>query len=301
VRVVNAEYVQFHPTTLSVRGAPNLLISEAVRGEGGVLVTPDGEEFMRRYNPEWRDLAPRDVVSRAIHTEMVTHGYECVYLDIASKRPAQFLREHFPQMIASCSQFGIDATSEPIPVVPAAHYFCGGILVDEWGKTDFDGLYAIGEVSCTGLHGANRLASTSLLEGLVWGDRAAQDISVKRREPIENARVPSWVHAEAEGEPDPALIEGDMTTIRNVMWHYVGLVRTAERLARAERELRHLWHEIEGFYRTARLNDSLIGLRNAVQVARVVTWAATRNPISQGAHYRADSVKTPALQTLSVE
>lgn len=287
-RVVNAEYIQFHPTTLSVRGAPNLLISEAVRGEGGVLLTPQWQPFMARYDSEWKDLAPRDVVARAIHIEMLEHGYDHVYLDIASKRPASFIRDHFPQMVATCEKFGIDATREPIPVVPAAHYFCGGVLVNEWGQTDFDGLYAVGEVSCTGLHGANRLASTSLLEGLVWGDRAARHILERRRDPIENARVPNWVHAQTPNEPDPALIEGDMTTIRNVMWHYVGLIRTAERLARAERELRHLWHEIEGFYRSARLNDALIGLRNAVQVARVVTWAASRNPVSRGAHYRAD-------------
>jgi L-aspartate oxidase len=288
VRVVNMEYIQFHPTTLSVRGAPNHLISEAVRGEGGVLLTPKGEPFMHRYDAEWKDLAPRDVVSRAIHMEMLEHGYEHVYLDIASKRSAAFIRDHFPQMVETCAQYELDATSQPIPVVPAAHYFCGGVLVDEWGQTDFDGLYAIGEVSCTGLHGANRLASTSLLEGLVWGDRAAQHIAQRPRTPIENARVPSWVYAQSPVEPDPALIEGDMNTIRNVMWHYVGLVRTADRLARAERELRHLWHEIEDFYQLAHLNDALIGLRNAVQVARTVAWAASRNPVSRGTHYRAD-------------
>ena len=296
VRIVNMEYVQFHPTTLSVRGAPNWLISEAVRGEGGVLLTPDGEPFMHRYSPEWKDLAPRDVVARAIHMEMLEHGYEHVYLDIASKRPASFIREHFPQITENCRQYGIDVTSEPIPVVPAAHYSCGGVLVDEWGRTNFDGLYAIGEVSCTGLQGANRLASTSLLEGLVWGDRAARDILEKPRDPIDDARVPGWV-ARGDSDPDPALIEGDMTTIRNIMWHYVGLVRTEERMARAQRELRHLWHEIEEFYRTTRLNDQLIGLRNAVQVARMVTYAAMRNNTSRGTHYRSDApAVTPPLE-----
>jgi L-aspartate oxidase len=288
-RVVNAEYVQFHPTTLSVRGAPNLLISEAVRGEGGMLLTPAGEPFMQRYAPEWKDLAPRDVVARAIHMEMIEHGYEHVYLDIASKHPAAFIRDRFPQIAANCARYGIDIASQPIPVVPAAHYFCGGVLVDEWGRTSLDALYAVGEVSCTGVHGANRLASTSLLEGLVWGDRAARDISANRRDPIDNARVPGWVYR-GDHEPDPALIEGDMTSIRNTMWHYVGLVRTADRLARAQHDLRHLWHEIEDFYRTTRLNDGLIGLRNAVQVARLVTFAAERSTSSRGTHYRADSV-----------
>jgi L-aspartate oxidase len=297
-RVVNAEYIQFHPTSLSVRGAPNLLISEAVRGEGGVLRTPDGEPFMARYSPEWKDLAPRDVVARAIHTEMLEHGYEHVYLDIASKRSPDFIRRHFPQMVESCARYGLDATCDLIPVVPAAHYFCGGVLVNDWGLTSLTDLYAVGEVSCTGLHGANRLASTSLLEGLVWGDRAARHILDHPREPVETARVPGWVYR-GETEPDPALIEVDMTTIKNVMWHYVGLVRTAERLARAERELRHLWHEIEEFYRSQWLNDSLIGLRNAVQVARIVTFSAQRNKVSRGAHYRADAPSPPIETEMS--
>jgi L-aspartate oxidase len=290
VRIVNMEYVQFHPTTLSVRGAPNFLISEAVRGEGGMLLTPDGEPFMARYAPEWKDLAPRDVVARAIHMEMLDRGYDHVYLDIASVHPASYIRDRFPQIVENCARYGIDVTAEPIPVVPAAHYQCGGVLVDSWGRTDFDGLYAIGEVSCTGLHGANRLASTSLLEALVWGDRSARHIAERRRDPIEDARVPGWVYR-GDHEPDPALIEGDMTTIRNIMWHYVGLVRTADRLARAQHDLRHLWHEIEDFYRTTRLNDQLIGLRNAVQVARMVAFAAMRNRHSRGAHYRADAAQ----------
>lgn len=297
-RVVNAEYIQFHPTTLSVRGAPNLLISEAVRGEGGILLTPEGEAFMERYSPEWKDLAPRDVVARAIHMEMLEHGYEHVYLDIGSKRSPEFIHQHFPQMVESCAQYGIDATKDLIPVVPAAHYFCGGVLVDDWGLTSLSDLYAVGEVSCTGLHGANRLASTSLLEGLVWGDRAARHILDNPREPVETARVPSWVYR-GDTEPDPALIEVDMTTIKNVMWHYVGLIRTAERLARAERELRHLWHEIEEFYRSQRLNDALIGLRNAMQVARIVTYSAQRNRVSRGAHYRADAPPEPIETEMS--
>jgi L-aspartate oxidase len=289
VRVANCEYVQFHPTSLSVRGAPNLLITEAVRGEGAVLLTPDGEPFMQRYAPELRELAPRDVVARAIHLEMLEHGYENVLLDIASKRPAAWIRERFPQVTENCLRWGVDPAIQPIPVVPAAHYFCGGVLVDEWGRTNFDGLYAVGEVSCTGLHGANRLASTSLLEGLVWGDRAARDILLhNHKQPIALERVPEWIYL-GDVTPDPALIEGDMTTVKNIMWHYVGLARTEERLARAERELRHLIHEVEGFYRRARLNDQLIGLRNAIQAARTITFSAMRNRASRGTHYRADA------------
>jgi L-aspartate oxidase len=288
-RVVNAEYIQFHPTSLSVRGASNLLISEAVRGEGAVLLTPKGEPFMQKYAPKWKELAPRDVVARAIHIELLENGYEYVHLDIASKHPASYIRERFPKLIATCTQYGIDPTSQPIPVVPAAHYSCGGVLVDVWGRTNLDGLYAVGEVSCTGVHGANRLASTSLLEGLVWGIRAAQSITNHQRTLlIASSRVPEWVYMGDE-EPDPALIEGDMTTIRNIMWHYVGLIRSEERLARADRELRRLFHEIEGFYRTARINDSLIGLRNAIQTARMVAVEALRNRTSRGSHYRVDA------------
>src|SRR5258708_18259177 len=288
VRIVNAEYVQFHPTALSVRNAPNLLLSEAIRGEGAVLLTPQGIPFMERYDPQWKDLAPRDVVARAIHHEMLEHGYEHVYLDIASKRPASFIRERFPQLIDTCAKYGIDPTRQPIPVVPAAHYFCGGVLVDEWGRTNCEALYAIGEVSCTGLHGANRLASTSLLKGTVWGDRLGRYIPDPPTDPIDLSQVPAWVYL-GNAEPDPALIEGDMTTIRNIMWHYVGLIRTQDRLDRADRELRHLFHEIENFYRTACLNDALIGLRNAIQAARIVLFFARRNPKSRGTHYRADA------------
>jgi L-aspartate oxidase len=296
-RVVNAEYVQFHPTTLSVRGAPNLLISEAVRGEGASLLTPAGEPFMHKYDPVWKELAPRDVVARAIHMEMLEQGYENVLLDIASKRSASYIRERFPQLIETTARYGIDPTSEPIPVVPAAHYFCGGVLVDDWGRTNFANLYAVGEVSCTGLHGANRLASTSLLEGLVWGDRAARDIEANRRDAIHFEHVPAWEYR-GDLDPDPALLEGDFSALKTLMWHYVGLVRTQERLARADRELRHLIHEVEAFYKSARLNDQLIGLRNAIQSARIVAFAAYRNRESRGTHYRADGDEAIAADVL---
>jgi len=294
-RIINAEYIQFHPTTLAVPGAEGFLISEAVRGEGGILLTPDGRPFMADYSLEWKDLAPRDVVSRAIHNQMETHGYSYVLLDIASRLPAERIRTRFPNIYATCQKVGIDITQELIPVVPAAHYFCGGVAVDEWGRTSIGNLYAIGEVGCTGLHGANRLASTSLLEGLVWGHRAAQHIAkTLERGAAEpgpsREQVPPWDESGLTAESDPALIQGDMQTIQNIMWHYVGLARSGDRLARAIRELRHLQNEIETFYRSTKLSDGLIGLRNAVEVALIVAQSAQHNRQSRGCHYREDSV-----------
>ena len=294
-RIINAEYIQFHPTALAVPGAEGFLISEAVRGEGGVLLTPEGRAFMADYSPEWKDLAPRDIVARAIHHQMETNGYSYVLLDIASNLAAETIRERFPNIYATCMNVGIDITSEPIPVVPAAHYFCGGVWVDEWGRSSIKNLYAVGEVSCTGLHGANRLASTSLLEGLVWGSRAARHIETSFKDtpsPFIPAgeKVPPWDENGLTAESDPALIQGDMQTIQNIMWHYVGLERNAERLSRAIRELRHLWNEIETFYHTTKLSDGLIGLRNAVEAALTVAQAARHNRQSRGCHFRQDEV-----------
>ena len=295
-RIANAEYIQFHPTALAIPGAEGFLISEAVRGEGGILLTPEGEPFMQRYAPKWKDLAPRDVVARAIHSEMEEKGYTHVLLDIASRMDADALRERFPSIYQTCLRAGMDITREPIPVVPAAHYFCGGVLVDLRGRSSIESLYAVGEVSCTGVHGANRLASTSLLEGLVWGENAARDIEARFREspplPIPLESIPPWDESGLTAEPDPALIQGDMQTIQNIMWHYVGLVRSGDRLSRAIRELRHLWNEIETFYRTTRLSDGLIGLRNAVESALVIANAARHNPRSRGAHFRIDAKET---------
>lgn len=294
-RITNAEYVQFHPTALAVPGAEGFLISEAVRGEGGVLLSPDGRAFMASYSPDWKDLAPRDVVARAIHHQMETHGYTHVLLDIATRMPGDAIRTRFPNIYHTCLQAGIDITREPIPVVPAAHYACGGVWVNEWGASTIENLYAVGEVSCTGLHGANRLASTSLLEGLVWGDRAARQIQERLGQVLQPkipslADVPRWDESGLVADADPALIQGDMQTIQNIMWHYVGLVRSADRLSRAIRELRHLWNEIETFYRTTRLSDGLIGLRNAVEVALIIAQAALHNRQSRGCHYRQDAV-----------
>ena len=294
-RIANAEYVQFHPTALAAPGAEGLLISEAVRGEGGVLLTPDLRPFMERYSPKWGDLAPRDVVARAIHHEMEANAYSYVLLDIASHMKAEAIRERFPFIYDQCLRVGLDVSTEPIPVVPAAHYFCGGVLVDEWARSTIRNLYAVGEISCTGVHGANRLASTSLLEGLVWGNRAALAVEKALTErtvgpAAQFEDIPSWDESGLSSDPDPALIQGDMQTIQNIMWHYVGLVRSGERLSRAIRELRHLWNEIETFYRTTKLSDGLIGLRNAVEVALIVAQAAQHNRQSRGCHYRQDSV-----------
>jgi L-aspartate oxidase len=292
-RIANAEYVQFHPTALAAPGAEGLLISEAVRGEGGVLLTPNLRPFMAEYSPEWKDLAPRDVVARAIHHEMESNGYSYVLLDIASHMSASAIRQRFPFIYKECLKVGLDISTEPVPVVPAAHYFCGGVLVDEWAQSTIRNLYAVGEISCTGVHGANRLASTSLLEGLVWGNRAALEIERHLDDLSSQPEfddIPPWDESGLSADPDPALIQGDMQTIQNIMWHYVGLVRSGERISRAIRELRHLWNEIETFYRTTKLSDGLIGLRNAVEVALIVAHAAQHNRMSRGCHYRQDAV-----------
>ena len=291
-RIINAEYIQFHPTALEVPGAQGFLISEAVRGEGGTLLTPEGQPFMQKYSPQWRDLAPRDVVARAIHHVMETQGYPYVLLDIGSHMDADKLRIRFPNIYAECKRVGIDITREPIPVVPAAHYSCGGVAVNAWGESTIKNLYAIGEVACTGLHGANRLASTSLLEGLVFGERAAEHIvaQIGNLHHPEPDSIPPWDESGLTQESDPTLIQGDMQTIQNVMWHYVGLIRSGDRLSRAIRELRHLQTEIETFYRKTKLSDGLIGLRNAVDVALVIAQAARHNRQSRGCHYRTDSV-----------
>lgn len=286
-RVINMEFVQFHPTTFAHPNAPHFLITEAVRGEGGRLVHANGEPFMHLYDPTWQDLAPRDVVARAIYHEMLTRDLAHVYLDLRSYIPEHRIREHFPTIDAECRRYGIDLTRDLVPVMPGAHYSCGGVWVDAWGQTTLRGLYAVGEVACTGLHGANRLASTSLLEGLVWGDRVARDIQAHRHDmtAFASAHIPPWQEG-GHVPPDPALIQQDMSVIQHLMWNYVGLVRTTPRLERALRELRHLETEIERFYRATALTDSVIGLRNAVRTAVIVAMAAWENKTSVGCHYR---------------
>jgi L-aspartate oxidase len=293
-RVINAEFIQFHPTLLAAPSGEGFLISEAVRGKGGRLLTPDGRVFMEEYSPEWKDLAPRDIVARAIHREMVVHDYPHVLLDI-SFLPADQVKNRFPNIYARCLEIGIDITREPIPVVPAEHYSCGGVWTDVDGGTTLPGLYAVGEVACTGVHGANRLASTSLLEGLVWGWRAAEKIAgggtLARIPPNQ---VPSWEPGVSE-DADPALIWRDMRTIQYTMWHYVGLIRSSSRLKRALSDLYHLNEEIEGFYRSTRLSDELIGLRHGIHAALVVARAAQLNRSNVGCHYLEDGKQAGVL------
>lgn len=286
-RTLNLEYIQFHPTALYHPDADRFLISEAVRGEGGELIRRDGTAFMKRYHRRG-SLAPRDVVARAIHEEMLQTASECVFLDI-THRPADWVRGRFPHIHARCLEFGIDITKQPIPVVPAAHYSCGGVAVDLEGRTSIRRLRAVGEVACTGLHGANRLASTSLLEGLVWGTQAGESIArwlARGRRSLRVPRIEPW---RAEQEPiDPALILQDWLTIKHTMWNYVGLVRTTKRMKRALALLRELQLEIEEFYARARLTDPILGLRNGCQAALAVTYAALQNRVSRGCHYRVD-------------
>ncbi len=287
VHTINAEYVQFHPTAFYAQNGARFLISEAVRGAGARLVHGDGKPFMDAYAPEWKDLAPRDVVARSIHREVLLHDVPNVYLDLRSHIDRQEILGHFPTIHERCLHYGVDITKDLVPVVPAAHYFCGGIRVDEWGRSTRRDLYAVGEVACTGVHGANRLASTSLLEGLVWGERAAEHIlgQLPTTPRFTACEIPPWQSVGREAA-DPALISQDMGSIKQLMWNYVGLARTTPRLERAQRELRRLETEIEQFYRTTRLSDELIGLRNAVRAAIIVADAAWRNRTSMGCHFR---------------
>lgn len=287
-RVINCEFIQFHPTTFHKQGAPHFLISEAVRGAGARLVHENGEPFMQKYDPEWKDLAPRDVVARGIGMEMIENNLPNVYLDLRSHISEAKIKEHFPAIYKECLQYGVEITKDLVPVVVGAHYFCGGVWADEWGRTTIDNLYAVGEVSCTGVHGANRLGSASLLEGLVWGKRSAENIiDSLPEESIANLcnEILPWQDLGLY-MPDPVLIRQDLSSIQNIMWNYVGLIRTSHRLERALRELRHLETEIERFYRVSRLSDALIGLRNAVRSAGIVALAAWRNKNSIGCHYR---------------
>ncbi|MGB9454598.1 MAG: L-aspartate oxidase [Bryobacteraceae bacterium] len=282
-RCINMQYIQFHPTALL---APDgcFLISETVRGEGGRLVDRHGKEFMQRFHPDG-SLAPRDIAARAIYQTMLESGEPCVYLDITHK-PADRLRERFPGIYAVCLERGIDLTREPIPVVPAAHYSCGGIAVDDCGRTTVDRLRAAGEVACSGLHGANRLASTSLLECLVWGTRAGAQAAegIMRGDEFYFPKVADWRY---EHEPaDPALISQDWLTIRHTMWNYCGLIRSERRLNRAMRILRELDLEIARFYEKCEVSDSIIGLRNGMLTALLILEAAQQARESRGCHYR---------------
>jgi L-aspartate oxidase len=289
-KIVNAEYVQFHPTALYHRAPRKFLVSEAVRGAGARLVNAKGEAFMARYDSR-ADLAPRDIVTRAIQEEMLHSGEDCVFLD-AANHVSRDLQRSFPTIYAKCREIGVDMASQPIPVVPAAHYFCGGVLTDERGRTTISRLYAAGECACTGIHGANRLASTSLLEGLVWGQAVGRDIARHQRGRTAMPRrlaeaMPDWVNPGDVQNEDPALIAQDWATIRHTMWNYVGITRTSQRLARAFDDLRSLQRHLQDFYKSTPISQSLIDLFHGCHAAFIVTEAARANPETRGCHYRA--------------
>jgi L-aspartate oxidase len=289
--VMNIEYVQFHPTSLFHRADRKFLISEAVRGEGARLFNVKGERFMARYD-ERMELAPRDIVTRAIVDEMLISGEDCVFLD-AANYVDQNLRKRFPTIYAKCKEVGVDMSKEPIPVVPAAHYSCGGVLVDRRGRTTLDGLYAAGEIACTGVHGANRLASTSLLEGLLWGMSAAEDINLRYQESCSLCQrlqdsIADWITSGKTEMEDPALINQDWATIRSTMWNYMGILRTTPRLERAFEDLRNLNKRLHSFYKSIRICKESVDLFHGCQTAYILTTAALRNKTSRGCHYRKD-------------
>jgi L-aspartate oxidase len=282
--IANMEFFQFHPTCLFHPQAKSFLISEALRGEGAILRLADGTAFMRQHH-SMADLAPRDVVARAIDHEMKRTGDDCVYLDITHK-DASFLRERFPNILAECMRYGIDLTAQPIPVVPAAHYMCGGVVVDHTGATTVPGLYAIGETSCSGLHGANRLASNSLLEGLVFGHLAAQATRELARETVPDA--PDWQVGSAAPSEEQVVVSQNWDEIRRFMWNYVGIVRTTRLLSRAARRISMLMDEIREYYWDFIVTADLLELRNIAQVAQLVIQSAMSRTESRGLHYTLD-------------
>jgi L-aspartate oxidase len=288
------EFIQFHPTCLYHPKAKSFLVTEALRGEGAHLLLPNGDRFMPRFDPR-AELAPRDIVARAIDHEMKRIGSKFVLLDI-SHRPADFITSHFPTIHARCLELGLDMTKEPIPVVPAAHYTCGGVVTDARARTDVPGLYAIGEVAYTGLHGANRMASNSLLECLVFGELAAADIAAMLPSWGLSEDVPDWDASRVTEPDEEVVISHNWEELRRFMWDYVGIVRTNKRLQRARRRIDLLRQEIIEHYSNFRVENDLLELRNLVEVADLIVQSAQRRRESRGLHYTLDFPQPDASQ-----
>jgi len=299
-RIANMEFVQFHPTCLYHPYAKGSLISEAVRGEGGLLRLPNGDRFMDQHH-QLAELAPRDIVARAIDYEMKKGGFDSVFLDISHKSK-DFILDHFPNIAESCQTYGYDMTTQPIPVVPAAHYTCGGVLTDLRGRTDLKRLYAVGESSCTGLHGANRLASNSLLECLVIAESAADDIRSRLKKDERNAtiKLPQWDESKVSDPDERIVVSHNWDEMRRFMWDYVGIVRTNKRLERAQNRIKLLQEEIIEYYGNFRVNNDLIELRNLATVAELTIECALTRKESRGLHYTLDypNIRDHATDTI---